>query len=110
MPKLNIKPAVIRLSDSVGVSFHMGLGHVSVQRHAKFELGKRLKWGGQKARISWSGGNGQETVESTNEFIHALAWATHVAITIDKARDPMKLSDQAILNTIPAPADYSGVL
>lgn len=98
------------MSDSIGASIHMGLGHVSVQRHAIVRINdgkQRLLWGKSPVRISWSGGNGHETVKTTNEFIRALAWATRIAQNLD-VRDPMKLSDADILEKIPN--GYSGPL
>ena len=99
MPK---HPEIIRGDHGIHANIYTsGLGIITVHRDKGGpEWSKpKSRWvPGKKAVISWSGGNGNQTIEEAEQFGNFLLWATRVADKFN--RNPDKRTDEDILYTM----------
>lgn len=99
MPKsiFSPSPSIFRNHDEIYVLLPTtGHGQITVRR-PKNDSVKPVWTAQRKAVISWSGGNGSQTIEEAQQFGRCLVWATQIARALN-ARNPSKLTDDDILH------------
>ena len=98
--KPQVVPELFRKSDEIYAAVRLSNSHVVTICRRKAGAWDKPRWSAaQKAKTSWSGGNGSQTPEETEEMAVWLKWASSVARNMN-VRNPDKVTCKDILWTL----------
>lgn len=94
-------PEVFRNIDGIAVVLHpSGLGNITISRDKKHCGFLRARWDRKlKSYISWSGGNGHQTIADVESWALSMRRAAAIAKLLDR-RSPDRMTKSDILGAL----------